>query len=146
MNLPAMFLASDQWSPRFENTFFTVKMEGFELIRSIPTSDESSTVSAGKRTVPAYYYKVDVCCGHTKYTVLRRYSQFVWLASMVPPDDSPEAPEMPPKSWICQRQDDVFAQNRLEQLRDFLEHLLQRPGRATDASVVAFLELEKCAR
>lgn len=142
---PSAFLASDQWSPRFENTFFTVKLGSFELLSSPPESDEPSGVFKGKGAFPAYYYKIDVCCGHAKHTVLRRYSQFVWLVSTVPRDTRPDAPEMPPKTWICQPQDDIFAQNRLEQLRDFLGEFLQRPRIATDPTVTAFLELERFA-
>jgi hypothetical protein len=141
---PEAFLASDQWSPRFENTFFTVKLESFELIQSPPEeSDDTPKLVKGKGVFPAYYYKITVCCGHAKHIVLRRYSQFAWLLSQVPPDTRPDAPEIPPKTWICQPQDAGFAQNRLEQLREFLEEFLQRPGIATDSNVVAFLELER---
>jgi hypothetical protein len=143
---PEAFLASDQWSPRFENTFFTVKFKSFELVTLPPESGEPSSAFKGKGMFPAYYYKIDVCCGHAKHSVLRRYSQFAWLVSRVPPDTRPNAPEMPPKTWICQPQDAAFAQNRLEQLREFLEDFLQRPGIATDSNVVAFLELERFAR
>lgn len=145
-SVPEAFLASDQWSPRFENTFFTVKHEGFELVQSSPEPDEPSDMFKGKGVFPAYYYKIDVCCGHAKHTVLRRYSQFAWLVSKVPRDTRPDAPEMPPKTWICQPQDATFAQNRLEQLQEFLEGFLQRPGIAADSAVVAFLELERFVR
>ena len=141
---PSAFLASDQWSPRFEATFFTVKLENFELARAPPQSDEHSRfLFHGKGTFPAYYYKIDVFCGHAKHSVLRRFSQFAELVSKVPHDTRPDAPELPPKTWICQPQDAPFAQNRLEQLREFLERFLQRPGIATDPIVMEFLELER---
>lgn len=144
-NAPRAFLASDQWSPRFETTFFTVKMESFELRTSYP-QDDSPDVPKGKGTFPAYYYKIDVYCGHAKHSVLRRYSQLVWLVSNVPRDNRPDSPEMPPGTWICQPQNAAFAQNRLEQLRDFLQAFLQRPEVASHPLVAAFLELDKFGR
>jgi len=39
----------------------------------------------------------------------------------------------------------VFAKNRLEQLREFLEGFLSQPGIAKDPRVVAFLELDRFA-
>ena len=146
ISIPKMFLASDQWSPRFEETFFTVKMNGYELLRSPPESAESSRVAKGKGTFPAYYYKIDVCCGHVKHTVSRRYSQFDWLVSHVSSHQWPNLPALPPKTWICQLQDATFAMHRLEQLREFLEDFLSQPGIATDPSIVAFLELEHFAK
>jgi PX domain len=144
--LPEMFLAADQWSPRFQGTFFTVKMETFDFCRDHPpeSSTESSDIPAGKGTFPAYYYKIDVCSGHAKHSVLRRYSQFDWLVSKV--SLRTNVAEMPPKSWICQSQDKAFAKNRLEQLREFLEGFLSQPGIAKDPRVVAFLELERFAK
>jgi len=140
-----MFLASDHWSPRFENTFFTVKMEAFELQTSHPAGNEPLGVAQGKGTFPAYYYKIDVCCGHSKHSVLRRFSQFVWLVSKVQPDKPPDAPQLPPGTWICQSQNAAFARNRLEQLREFLQTFLQRPEVASHPVVAAFLELDKFA-
>ena len=84
--VPEMFLVSGQWSPRFENTFFTVKLDGFELLESEPEETGPTILSKGKGTFPAYYYKITVFCGHAKHTVRRRYSQFDWLVSSVPPD------------------------------------------------------------
>lgn len=135
--IPEMFLAADNWSPRFENTFFTVKLESFELLQSDPETITSSVLSKGKGNFPAYFYKIDVLCGHERQSVLRRYSQFDWLASVVRADA-----EMPPKTWICQMQNDSFAQNRLEQLREFLDELLATPGVAKEPAVIAFLALD----
>ena len=145
-SIPQMFLASDQWSPRFEGTFFTVKVNGYDLLRSPPESVGSSRVASGKGTFPAYYYKIDVCCGHAKHTVSRRFSQFDWLVTNVSSHNWPNLPVLPPKTWICQSQDARFAMHRLEQLRDFLEEFLSQPGIATDSSVVAFLELDRFAK
>ena len=145
-SIPKMFLASDQWSPRFEGTFFTVKMKGYELLRSLPESAESSRVAKGKGTFPAYYYTIDVCCGHAKHTIQRRFSQFDWLLSHIPSHNWPNLPTLPPKTWICQSQDAKFAMHRLEQLGEFLGEFLSQPGIATDPSVVEFLELEQFAK
>ncbi len=143
--LPEMFLAADQWSSRFQSTFFTVKMDSFELRREPPPGSltEPSGMPQGNGTFPAYYYKIDVCSGHAKHSVLRRYSQFNWLGSRVPMRAS--VPEMPPKTWICQPQTNEFAKIRMEQLLEFLVGFLCQPGIAKDPSVVAFLELQRFA-
>ena len=144
--LPEMFLAADQWSPRFQSTFFTVKMETMDLCGARPpeSSTEPSRIPPGKNTFPAYYFKIVVFSGHAKHSVLRRYSQFDWLVSKV--SIGTNTPKMPPKAWICQPQDKAFAKNRLEQLREFLEGFLSQPGIAKDPRVVAFLELDRLAR
>jgi hypothetical protein len=140
---PVMYLAHEQWSPRYESTFFTVKMEAVELLSSAPSVDPSIR---GKSNHPAYYYRVEVFCGHTSRAVFRRYSQFQWLYKQLPADNNRESVlVMPPGTCFCQPQDESFAQNRLEQLREFLRDALERPGYASHPSVVAFLELNAIA-
>ncbi len=142
---PEMFLAADQWSPRFQNTFYTVKMDTFELREVSPESSaETAGMPPGKGSFPAYYYKIDVLSGHARHSVLRRYSQFDWLISTAPMRAN--GPEKPPKSWVCQPQSAAFAKNRMEQLREFLEAYLSQPGIAKEPSVVAFLELHRFAK
>jgi PX domain len=142
---PEMFLAADQWSPRFQGTFFTVKLDTFELLSDVSheSSAETSGIPRGRGSFPAYYYKIDVFSGHARHSVLRRYSQFDWLVSTAPARAN--CPELPPRTWVCQPQSAAFAKNRMEQLREFLEAYLSQPGIAKEPSVVAFLELHRFA-
>lgn len=143
VSTPVMFLTAEMWSPRYENTFYTIKMEKFELISSPQEWMKAPSLIKGKTSFPAYYYKIDVCCGHASHSVLRRYSEFVWLRKTL--ESTIQIPEMPPGTCFFQAQDDKFAQNRLEQLRDFLEGFLQCPGVSSDTAVVSFLELTSLA-
>lgn len=151
---PLMFLAHDQWSPRFEKHFFTVRIIAAESHTSAPASEESSSSVPGKNNHPAYYYKIEVSMGHQRKIVHRRYSQFCWLHNQLDPlfaatndrlsvnatqYDLP--PVMPPGSCFCHLQDEKFAKNRMEQLQEFLEDALQRPNVASNESVALFLEL-----
>jgi hypothetical protein len=138
---PVMYLVDEDWSPRFEGQFFTVKMEAAELLSSAPASTANPKIGA-KSTFPAYYYKIDVFCGYTTRSVFRRYSQFYWLYNQLPRDNSEAAPVMPPGTCFFQPQDDLFAQNRLDQLREFLRDLLLQPGNASHRAVAVFLELD----
>jgi hypothetical protein len=154
--VPIMYLAHEDWSPRFESTFYTVKMNGYELYNnksSLPHSSSPSSLAfssssaaiGGKTNFPAYYYKISVFCGHQSRTVLRRFSQFEWLYQNLPPSIThyDEPLMLPPKtSCICQPQTDSFAQNRMEQLQDFLRDVLIRRGAAEHDAVAIFLELE----
>lgn len=151
-----MYLAHEDWSPRYESTFFTVKIDGYEHYTSeLPPSLPTSNVIGGKTGLPAYYYKITVLCGHQRRTVLRRYSQFEWLYKSLPRSithyDEPLflPPKSPPKllRLFCQPpNDDAFARKRMEQLRDFLRDALMRRGAAQHIAVAQFLELEELAR
>jgi hypothetical protein len=142
---PVHFLGHEHWSPRFDSEFFTVKMETVESLAAPPTFDPSI---GGNSNHPAYYYKIDVFCAHSSRSVYRRYSQFhklyQQLCSSRPRDDTTADPlVMPPRTCFCQPQDKHFAENRLEQLREFLRDALQRPGYATHPAMVLFLELNE---
>ena len=184
--LPKMYLAEEDWSPRFEpSTFYSFKMNSYVLLKEPPsaaaaaaaspaattTSSSSSSSTAeippGKSTFPAYYYKIVVLCGHSSRIVLRRYSQFKWLYDQLPrnivngttassassnnntnsnndgfddDDDDDEVATSPPLSFppptwtCCQPQNDNFAQNRLEELRQFLRDTLIRTSSFTSSS------------
>lgn len=143
--VPVMYLSHEHWSPRFETTFFTVKVEVAEVFDSLVAC---SPDIGGKTNVPAYYFRLDIFCGQVKHCVYRRYSHFLWLYQQLPPPKTERgAPKnsiiMPPGTCFCQLQDDRFAQNRMEQLREFLlEDILPRPEYASHPSVVTFLELD----
>lgn len=138
-----MYLAFDQWSPRFEAaTFYSIKVEGFEMLQDQPSSP--SPPIGGKSNFPAYYYRINVYSGRSMRTIYRRYSQFYWLyerlcRSFVGGLSIPKGSCL--RLGFCQNES--FAQTRLEELRDFLYDALEQPNVASHPSVVAFLELDK---
>jgi len=149
-----MYLPKDQWSPRYEETFYSVKLEGYQLLLEAQSHD--TPLPPGKLSFPAYYYQVVVYRGHDKKTVLRRYSQFKWLQHQLlahpPPPPlnnenstsnttSEPLPSLPPGTCPWQRQDDGFAACRMDELADFLAQLLGQPGIANHQAVISFLEL-----
>jgi hypothetical protein len=146
---PRMFLAFENWSPRFEKHFFTFQMQSVGLQSSAPSSnssDETTTSSdmvvvGGKENHPAYYYRIDIYCGHERATIYRRYSQFYWLYKTLAPFGRDEPLIMPPGSCFWRSQDDAFAKNRMGQLSEFLEDALKRPDMASHPAVFSFLEL-----
>jgi hypothetical protein len=146
-----MFLAFENWSPRFEKHFFTFQMQSVGLQSSAPSSnssDETTTstrsdmvVVGGKTNHPAYYYRIDIYCGHERATIYRRYSQFYWLYKTLAPLGRDEPLSMPPGSCFWRPQDDAFAKNRMDQLSEFLEDALKMPDMASHPAVFSFLEL-----
>ncbi|KAG7339142.1 PX domain containing protein [Nitzschia inconspicua] len=148
-SVPVMYLAYEDWSPRFETTFYTIRIDGYELVTTTSATATMTTTSlrnGGKTNLPAYYYKIAVFCGHHRRTVLRRYSQFEFLYKHLPMpviQYDNEILALPPKSpCLCQPQNDAFAQNRMEQLQEFLRDVLIRRGAAQHDAVAKFLELE----
>ena len=148
-----MYLPIDQWSPRFDSTFFSVKIEGATKKNdNLPPLKEGI---GGKTNLPAVYYEVSVFCEHRKITFLRRYSNFKWLYDQIEasPPKPPESVDgeafdegppvsMPPGTCFFQVQDDAFIQNRKEQLRELVDDLLKRPGYSEHPAAVLFFELD----
>jgi hypothetical protein len=140
-----MYLPKDVWSPRYDSTFFSIKLAGKELLTEPPEGHQDL---GGKTSFPAYYYDVVVFQERTQKSVHRRYSEFKWLYDQVskhPPTDE-QAPNaeplrMPPGTCPFQWQNEDFAQNRLEALAEFMGVLLERPGYAAHPAVLTFLEL-----
>jgi hypothetical protein len=143
MATPEMYLAHEDWSPRFEKTFYTVKMDGCELLKSLPATTTTNPSIGGNTNFPAYFYNVKIFCGHESQIVQRRFSQFKWLYEQLRMIETDEAEPLifPPGSW-CQSQNNAFAQNRVERLQDFLRDALVRRGVAKHDAVVRFLELD----
>lgn len=148
-----MYLAFDQWSPRFDSTFFSFKMTA-KTLHSTPPSQESVGTKRieGKTNHPAWYYTIQVHSEHRSHTIVRRYSQFHWLYDELrshPPanrmDYGSDQPPIciPPKTCPFQIQTDEFAQTRLEELSEFLKDALLRPGYASHPAVARFLELDR---
>ena len=134
---PVMYLAYEHWSPRYETTFYTVKIDGCESLQSAP----SSSASCGRNSNhPAYYYKLDIFCGHKTRSVFRRYSEFRWLYNRLPKSNHVA---LPPGTCFWYPQDETFAQNRLDQLREFMLDILHQPNFASHPAIIDFLELNE---
>lgn len=143
-----MYLPIDQWSPRFDSTFFSVKIESTQKCDSLPPLKEGI---GGNTHCPAVYFDVIVFCEHRKLVLLRRYSNFYWLYEQVKDFQPPhvegdfaiyEPLVMPPKTCFFQPQDDEFIKNRKEQLGEFLDDLLSRPSYAEHPAVRLFFDLD----
>ena len=144
---PVMYLEHDDWSPRYQDTFYTVRLEHFELLTSPrPVVDAAYLPSnhqlGGKTNFPAYYYKLEVFCGrHRPKTVFRRYSQFKWLYENLS-NETLSFPLAGVGCIFCSPQTDNFANNRKGDLKDFLEEALSRREIASHEIVAQFLELD----
>ena len=113
------YLNPEDWSPRFDSTFYTVKVTTFEICREMPspapssTTDENRTCKqndgsndnrahrrrsiSGRSSHPAVYYGLEIRCGHRTRTIWRRYSQFRSLchhAATSPPPPSTDPHEI----------------------------------------------------
>ena len=99
---PIMYLDHEDWSPRYQDTFYTVRLDHFELFASFPNTTTTTTAAdddddhasfpntpgnpgtaddlqpqrtpppPGKTNFPAYYYKVEVFCGRHEPKVIFR--------------------------------------------------------------------------
>lgn len=143
-----MYLPGDQWSPRFDSTFFSVKMESAKKFESPPEIKEGI---GGKTHCPAVYFEVIVFCEHRRIVLLRRYSNFYWLYEQItdfhpPPVEGDttvyEPLVMPPGTCFLQQQDEEFIKNRREQLSEFVDDLLSRQGYTKHPAVRLFFELD----
>lgn len=115
------YLNPEDWSPRFDSTFYTVKLTTFEICNETPppssTTDENRTCKqngaalssndsrahrrrsiGGRSSHPAIYYCLEIQCGHRTRTIWRRYSQFRSLcrraATSPPPPTSSDPHEV----------------------------------------------------
>mmetsp|Transcript_3158 Transcript_3158/g.3573 ORF Transcript_3158/g.3573 Transcript_3158/m.3573 type:complete len:153 (-) Transcript_3158:167-625(-) len=147
MERPVMYLDQKDWSPRYEDTFYTIRLDRFELFTLLPDisiGGDDDTIE-GKTNLPAYYYKIQIYCGRRERSVYRRYSQFKWLNENLPkniPNDTEQLTFPPRSPCLCYSQNEEFAKNRLEQLREFLRDILTRRGVASHDAVAKFLELD----
>ena len=144
-----MYLEHEDWSPRYQDTFYTVRLDHFELFASLPNTTAVDDPPPGKTNFPAYYYKIEIVCGrHDPKVIFRRYSQFKWLYETLPRNITAgsvndESLSFPPgSSCFCRPQNDEFARNRSEQLREFLREALTRRDVASHDAVALFLELD----
>lgn len=154
-NSTLLYLPKNCWSARYNASFYTVKIESKRLVSSLEEINYSSSQYASSKMIggndglPAYYYEIVVYREHNKNSIFRRYSQFKWLHEQL--TAIPQTGEhgiihatplkFPPGTCLFHKQDDSFAQNRLEQLAEYLDETLSRPVYAKHPAVVAFLEL-----
>lgn len=147
-----MFLPESKWSPRYETQFYTIRMNSYTTLEKPPDhaaadttfgNDECSLCNHNKTKFPAVYYKIEVLRGHTQHTILRRYSQFLYLCKKI--DATGEMHKhLPPKAGLLFHKDSPeFLSVRMEGLYKFLMNVLLRPECVNDKWVEAFLELRK---
>lgn len=152
-NPPPRFLYLDekQWSPRFEETVYTVRVESFQRFEKAPEEGLPSDVG-GNSHHPCFYYKVVLRRARTTKAIWRRFSHFQWLYHKVrvaPPTsvnrDNDPASNVPPITlppgtcWPFQSE--KLGEKRVELLTAFLDDMLSREGYASHPAVVTFLEL-----
>ena len=162
-----LYLPKNQWSPRFEDSFYTVRVDTFQRFDEAPSNatnnDETENGDTHMRCNigghghhPAFYYKVILRRGTATHEMWRRFSQFQWLWRQVqksPPheevssttaqqqQDEDEPLKLPPGTcWPFQSNE--LAAKRVQLLTTFLDDMLSRPGYANHPAVLAFLELD----
>lgn len=149
-----MFLPESKWSPRYGSQFYTIRMNSYVTLNS-PTPSPSDDITFGgdecslllcnhNTKYPAVYYKIDVIRGNTQHTVLRRYSQFLYLCKKIgitERDNIMHKRQLPPKTGLFHRDSPEFLEERMEGLFKFLMDVLLRPECVNNKWVEAFLEL-----
>ena len=146
---PVMYLEYDDWSPRYQDTFYTVRLEHYELLNSPPaaTSQLPPNHLGSKTNFPAYYYRVKVFCGrHPPRIVYRRYSQFKWLYENLPKTLSSGTIFPSGRAcFLCVPNTESVAKARKDDLKDFFEGALAKRDIASNEIVAQFLELDSFA-
>jgi len=146
------YLAKEDWSPRFDNTFFTISID----TRTTCTSPPESSFFKGNNFFPAVYFNIKVQCGRQEYICSRRYSQFRSLydelCSLKAQNEKEKQQQgkeqiqslhFPPKTCFFQSIDEQFLDIRQEELYQFLSELLKRPGYVDHSVVHVFLDLDQ---
>mmetsp|Transcript_32256 Transcript_32256/g.59609 ORF Transcript_32256/g.59609 Transcript_32256/m.59609 type:complete len:160 (-) Transcript_32256:952-1431(-) len=155
-----MFLPEDQWSPRYEEQFYTIRMKKYTTLHSPAEAAKRNTdpfgdddacslfglCNNGKKKYPAVYYEIEVLNGTTSHTCLRRYSQFHHLCKKLDDDPSGEIlgclrKSLPPKTAPFHKESDDFLEERMVGLHAFLRDLLIRQECVNNPLIEQFLEL-----
>lgn len=143
---PVMYLEYDDWSPRYQETFYTVRIEGFQLLASPPEASFQLPHNqlGSKNTFPAYYYEIKVFCGrHPPRIVYRRYSQFKWLYKNISALSKSDISLPSGRScFLCAPSTESVAKERTCAFKDFLEEALVRRDIASSEVAAQFLELD----
>ena len=143
-----MYLSKDYWSPRYDETFYSIQFESNQRLDTSPV--DVPPEMGGKTNHPAFYYQIHVFRGQTKHTILRRYSHFQWLYQQIQDslqtlqeqDDLMNA-ELPPGTCPLHFQSDDFAKNRQKGLETFLKDLLDKSHFSSHPAVLVFLQLQQ---
>mmetsp|Transcript_1703 Transcript_1703/g.3628 ORF Transcript_1703/g.3628 Transcript_1703/m.3628 type:complete len:159 (-) Transcript_1703:1051-1527(-) len=154
-----MFLPEDQWSPRYEKQFYTIRMKKYttlhnpsEIIKEAnnadPYEDDDDACQLfgfcnnNKKKYPAVYYEIEVMSGTTIHTCLRRYSQFHLLCKQLDPNgDMGLKKILPPKTAPFRKLSNTFLEERMSALHAFLGDLLIRQECVNNPLIEQFLEL-----
>ena len=135
-----------QWSPRFGEQFYTVRIARYLKCETPPTndsfaSDECSCLSPG-RNRPAVYYEIAIQWGNSSCSVYRRYSQFHYLRKKLDHTGSLGL-VLPSKTSLFHEDTDEFLNTRLEELYSFLLKALVLRECSGNALVERFLGLSE---
>ena len=142
-----LYLPKNQWSPRYEDSFYTVRVEAFQRFEVAPA--EIPSALGGNSHHPCFYFKIILQRGHTTKEIWRRFSNFQWLYNRVqaaPPrvDEGNSGADNPlklPPGTCWPFQSEQLGEKRVKLLGEFLDDMLCRPGYANHPSVLTFLEL-----
>ena len=154
-----MFLPEDKWSPRYETQFYTIRMNKYTTLNGPPKTTNESTQFGEEnecslfdfcnshKKYPAVYYEIEVMCGSTTHTCLRRYSQFYYLCKKLDPSGEMGLKKsLPPKTYPLFSQstndDDDFFEERMDGLYAFLRGLLIRQECVHNPWIEQFLDLK----
>jgi hypothetical protein len=171
-----MFLPESKWSPRYESQFYTIRMNSYVTLEKPPPEEDEDAVGRNNtfgndtddiytffklcnilnvtpnKTFPAVYYKIEVLRGNSSHTILRRYSQFVYLHhklinSIILQNNSKDINKLPPKTGqfhnMTNNTNEEFVYERMEGLYKFLVGLLMQPECVSNKWITAFLELDR---
>jgi hypothetical protein len=172
-----MFLPESKWSPRYESQFYTIRMNSYVTLDKPPQEEEEDAVGQNNtfgndnddictlfklcnilndtpnKTFPAVYYKIEVLRGNSSHTILRRYSQFVYLHHKIFDtiiiQNTKHISKLPPKTGLFYNttnntNNEEFLYERMEGLYKFLVGLLMQPECVSNKWIMAFLELDRC--
>jgi len=146
------YLPAKDWSPRFEDSFFTCSLTSRAVLQAPPDGNDDENIIHQHH--PAVYFNIVVKCVHKEKICPRRYSQFRKLYDELrwnpPQSQSPLGAEaqplrIPPKTCLFSKIDDEFLDIRQEELSEFLDELLKRPNYPTHPAVREFLGLDEIA-
>lgn len=157
-----MFLPEEQWSPRYEKQFYTIRMSKYKIVHSTyeimadaenlfrdDDDDDSCSSIFGfcnpKKKYPAVYYEIEVRSGTKRHTCLRRYSQFHHLCKTLDPRGEMDGlmKSLPPKTapFFHNDTDDDFIEERMAGLYSFMRGVLLRQECLNNPLVQQFLRL-----
>uniref|UniRef100_A0A7R9ZN81 PX domain-containing protein n=1 Tax=Craspedostauros australis TaxID=1486917 RepID=A0A7R9ZN81_9STRA len=134
-----MYLSPQDWSPRFDDSFFTIQIRSFHRLSAMP----QRRLCGGNTHHPAYYYEITVRRGHAEWKVMRRYSEFQWLHRQHGISSNSNEMTLPTGMCFLELHSDDLARRRLELLQEYMDDLLRVSGNSDSEAVRTFLELDR---